>query len=84
MNTIIYTEYGGPEVLRYEEVELPSVGEHDVRVCVHAASVNHIECYTTCVRGVRRASLFGPTTLEENGNGHRHFENHRVGWCERL
>ena len=50
MRAIVYTKYGGPEVLRTEEVELPLVGNDDVLIRVCAASVNRIECYH--VRGV--------------------------------
>ena len=40
MKAILMHEFGGPEVLRYEEVETPKVGPDDVLVQVHAVSVN--------------------------------------------
>lgn len=40
MRAIVQTEYGSPDVLRFEEVNQPVVKDDDVLVRVHAASVN--------------------------------------------
>ena len=40
MKAAVIHEFGGPEVLKYEEVETPKVGPNDVLVKVHAVSVN--------------------------------------------
>jgi NADPH:quinone reductase-like Zn-dependent oxidoreductase len=40
----IIRAYGGPEVLRVEEVPAPKVGPHDVLVEVRAAGVNPVDC----------------------------------------
>lgn len=40
MKAITYTEYGGPDVLEFEEVPRPSPEDDEVLVAVHAASVN--------------------------------------------
>lgn len=40
MKAIVMHEFGGPEVLRYEEVTTPEVGPDDVLVEVRAVSVN--------------------------------------------
>jgi NADPH:quinone reductase-like Zn-dependent oxidoreductase len=40
MKAIVYHEYGSPDVLRYEEIERPTPGSHDVLIAVRAASVN--------------------------------------------
>ena len=40
MKAVRYHDYGGPEVLRYEEVPIPEPGPRDVLVRVHAAGVN--------------------------------------------
>ena len=39
MNAIVQPAYGSAEVLRFEEVERPALGDGEVRVRVHAASV---------------------------------------------
>lgn len=43
MRAIQFHEYGGPEVLRYEEVQTPAPGQGEVVVKVHATSVNPID-----------------------------------------
>lgn len=43
MRAIVYSDYGGPEVLRCEEVERPAAGKKEVLVEVRAASVNPID-----------------------------------------
>ena len=40
MKAIVYTKYGGPEVLQLKEVEKPSPGEGEVLIKVHAVSIN--------------------------------------------
>jgi NADPH:quinone reductase-like Zn-dependent oxidoreductase len=40
MKAVVMHEFGGPEVLKYEDVETPEVGPDDVLVKVHAVSVN--------------------------------------------
>jgi NADPH:quinone reductase-like Zn-dependent oxidoreductase len=43
VKAILFTEYGGPEVLRLREVDKPEPGNNDVLIKVHAASVNAME-----------------------------------------
>ena len=38
-------EFGGPEAMRLEEIELPPPGKDEVRVKIHAAGVNYIDTY---------------------------------------
>ena len=40
MKAIVYTEYGGPEVLKIQDVEKPFPKENEVLIKVHAVSVN--------------------------------------------
>ena len=43
MNAMIYQEYGPPENLKLQEVDIPSVGADELRVKTHAASVNWMD-----------------------------------------
>jgi NADPH:quinone reductase-like Zn-dependent oxidoreductase len=43
MKAVRIHEYGGPEVLRYEDAPLPEVGPDEVLIQVHAASVNRVD-----------------------------------------
>ncbi len=45
MKAIRVHEFGGPEVLRYEEVPLPEPGPGQARVKIEAAGVNFIDTY---------------------------------------
>ena len=38
-------EFGGPEAMRLEEIELPPPAKGEVRVKIHAAGVNYIDTY---------------------------------------
>lgn len=40
MKAVVYTEYGGPDVLKVKEVEQPVPKDNEVLIKVHAASVN--------------------------------------------
>jgi len=40
LKAIVYTRYGGPEVLQIKEVEKPSPEDDEVLIKVHAASIN--------------------------------------------
>ncbi|WP_310552108.1 zinc-binding dehydrogenase [Paenibacillus glufosinatiresistens] len=41
MKGVLFYEHGGPEVLRYEEMEEPEAGEHEVVVRIKAVGMNY-------------------------------------------
>lgn len=43
MKAVRIHQYGGPEVLTYEDAPMPMVGDKDVLIRVHAASVNPVD-----------------------------------------
>src|ERR1041385_7028708 len=45
MHAIVMHERGGPEVLRYETVPIPTPGPNEVLIRVHAATVNHTDIF---------------------------------------
>ena len=40
MRAVVYRRFGGPEVVRVEELPRPPVGAHDVLIRVHASTVS--------------------------------------------
>jgi NADPH:quinone reductase-like Zn-dependent oxidoreductase len=58
-------EDGGPEVLRYEDVEDPVAGDGEILIRLHAASLNHLDCW------IRQGlpSVAKPRTLGADGAG---------------
>jgi len=45
MDAVVLHEHGGPEVLRYEPVDLPEPGPGEVRVAVKAVALNHLDLW---------------------------------------
>ena len=43
MKAIVYTKYGSPDVLQFQEVEKPTPGDDEVLVKVHAVSINAMD-----------------------------------------
>src|SRR5436190_23351240 len=58
MKAVVVHEYGGPEVLKYEEVPRPEPKENEVLVRVIAASVNPVD---VLIRSGKYAKFFGTT-----------------------
>ena len=56
MKAIRFHEFGGPEVLRYEDVPVPKPGHGEVLVALHAAALNHLDLFTRS-GGVPRTPL---------------------------
>ncbi len=65
MKAIRVHEYGGPEVLRYEDVPLPEPGAGEVRVKLAAVGVNFIDVYQRT--GQYKIAL--PSTIGSEGAG---------------
>ena len=65
MKAVRIHEDGGPEVLRYEDVEDPVPGEGEILIRLHAASLNHLDCW------IRQGlpSVAKPRTLGADGAG---------------
>ena len=57
MKAIRVHEYGGPEVLRYEDVPIPQPGEGQALVRLHAIGVNFIDVYMRMGQGIYRPPL---------------------------
>ena len=43
MKAIRYHEVGDVDVLKYEDVDMPEIGDDEVLVRVRAASLNHLD-----------------------------------------
>src|SRR5215475_13774788 len=67
MKAVVYTEYGGPDVLHLADVEEPHAGPGQVRVAVRAVGVNPIDWKRR--RGIMGGELAGPAidALEASG-----------------
>jgi len=46
MDAVVLREHGGPEVLRFEQIEAPEPGPGEVRVAVRAVALNHLDIWT--------------------------------------
>ena len=65
MKAVRVNEFGGPEILSVEEVEVPSPADHEVLVKIEAAGLNYIDTY-------QRSGLYQiplPATLGLEGAG---------------
>jgi len=45
VRAIVYTQIGGPEVIRIQEMPMPEVGPNDVLVRVRAVALNHLDLW---------------------------------------
>ena len=67
MRTILVREFGGPDVLRLEDVTAPTHGASDVLVRVRAAGVNPVDVYVRTGTYARKPDL--PYTPGTDGAG---------------
>ena len=45
MRAALFSEFGGPDVIRMDEAEVPEPGPGEVRIAVRAASLNHLDLW---------------------------------------
>jgi NADPH:quinone reductase-like Zn-dependent oxidoreductase len=60
MKAIVYTEFGGPDVLKLQEVEKPSPKANEVLIRVHAVSVNYGDIIARNFKNVSRKGFNMP------------------------
>ncbi len=61
MKAVIFSEHGGPEVLRYAEVREPEIGADEVLVRVRACALNHLDLWVR--RGLPGITILLPHIL---------------------
>jgi NADPH2:quinone reductase len=85
MFTVVAPQYGGPEVLAYEERPTPEPGRGQVLVEVHAAGVNFIDIYQRSGQYTTPIpvpiGLEGAGVIEAVGEGAEGKIGDRVAWC---
>ncbi len=59
MKAIVYSNYGSPDVLKYEEIEKPTAGDSEVLIKVRAASVNPLDSHLMKGKPYIARVLFG-------------------------
>ncbi len=67
MHAITMREFGGPEVLRYEELPDPRPGPGEVLVKLRAAALNHLDIWVR--KGRKPGGLAGPHVPGSDGAG---------------
>lgn len=80
MKAVRFHEFGGPDVLRYEDVPVPRPGHGQVLVALRAAALNHLDLFTRS-GGVPKTPLphiggaDGAGVVAESGPGATKFAN---------
>ncbi|NUN10940.1 MAG: NAD(P)-dependent alcohol dehydrogenase [Ignavibacteriaceae bacterium] len=63
MKAIVYTEYGGPEVLRVKEVPDPAPAENEVLIKVHTVNVNYGDLLARNFGNINKDNFHMPSLL---------------------
>src|SRR5438270_8499177 len=63
MKAVVANEYGGPQVLKYQDVPKPEPKQDEVLVRVIAAGVNPVDSYVRQGRFGKRAAESGPLII---------------------
>lgn len=58
MRAVVYSQHGGPEVVRVHEMPMPEVGPNDVLVRVRAVALNHLDLWVR--NGLPRLKVMFP------------------------
>ena len=78
MKAVRVKEYGGPEVMSYENMDMPKLGEHDALVKIEASGVNYIDTYQRSglyqIPLPATLGLEAAGTVEEVGSGVSQFK----------
>ncbi len=70
MKAVYMTEHGDADVLQYGDMPEPEIGPNEVKVRVHAASLNRLDVYTRAgVRGTRIRNFDSPHILGGDAAG---------------
>ena len=77
MKAVRVKEYGGPEVMSYENMDMPELGEHDALVKIEASGINYIDTYQRSglyqIPLPATLGLEAAGTVEEVGSGLSQF-----------
>lgn len=63
MKAIVYTEYGGPEVLHIQDVATPAPQDNEIRVKIHATTVNVGDLWARNFKAISPRNFSMPTPL---------------------
>ena len=77
MKAVRVNKFGGPDVMSYEEVDMPEPGATDVLVKIEAAGINYIDTYQRT--GLYQIPL--PCTLGLEGAGTVEANSAETGAC---
>src|SRR5882762_9904256 len=89
MKAVVVNEYGGPEVLKYQDAPKPEPKDDEILVRVMAAAVNPVDTYVRQGMFAKRALDNGPAilgydiagTVEKTGANAKRFKKDDAVYC---